>query len=137
MRGFYIKEKESIVAQSKTFGPYSPIRKAGDLYFVSGQVGVDPDTNIAGRTIEEQTAQVLVNMASVLETEGLDMDCVIKTTIYLTDMNEFAAMNKVYEGYFNAPRPARGTVAVRDLPHVGGEASIKVEIEAVAARKKS
>lgn len=124
------------MAENQTFGPYSPIRQADNVYFIAGQVGVDPDTNLAGRTVEEQTAQALMNLASVLAKEQMGLEHVVKTTIYLTDMHDFAAMNSVYEGHFPAPRPARATVGVQDLPHVGGEASIKVEIEAVAYKSK-
>lgn len=121
---------------SKTFGPYTPVRKAGNFFYVSGQVGVDPDTNMAGKTIGEQTAQALVNMANLLGKEGLDLNNVVKTTVYLTDMHDFAAMNSVYEGHFEGFTPARSTVGVKELPHVGGEAAIKVEIEAVAFKEK-
>lgn len=121
---------------SKTFGPYSPIKKAGNFYFVSGQVGVDPDTNDAGKTTAEQTAQALANMDDLLQSEGLSMGNVVKTTVYLTDMHDFREMNEVYEGHFTGMRPARSTVAVKELPHVGGEANIRVEIEAVAYKEQ-
>jgi 2-iminobutanoate/2-iminopropanoate deaminase len=120
---------------AKVFGPYSPVRKVGELYFVSGQVGVDPDTNFCGRTVAEQTSQALTNIAALLDAENLSLADVVKTTIYLIDMNDFAAMNDVYASHFEKPYPARATVAVKDLPHVGGEASIRVEIEAIAAVK--
>lgn len=120
---------------SKTFGPYSPIKKAGDYYFVSGQVGVDPSSKLTGHTIEEQTAQALVNLADVLESQGLEMKHVVKTTVYLTDMHDFKAMNEVYDGHFEGFTPARATVGVKELPHVGGEADIKVEIEAIAYKE--
>jgi 2-iminobutanoate/2-iminopropanoate deaminase len=117
---------------SKTFGPYSPIRKAGDFYFVSGQVGVDPETNQSGHTVEKQTAQVMTNLSDVLATQGLGLSHIVKTTIYLKKMSDFAKVNEVYEGFFESPYPTRATVGVSDLPHVGGEANILVEIEAVA-----
>lgn len=122
---------------SKVFGPYSPIRQAGSLYYVSGQVGVDPDTNQCGHTIEEQTGQVMANMQTVLASAGLDISDVVKCTIYLKDMSDFAKMNDVYAGFFEPPFPARGTVAVKDLPHVGGEANILVEIEAIAYKESA
>ncbi|MGH9857272.1 MAG: RidA family protein, partial [Acidobacteriota bacterium] len=75
----------------KTFGPYSPIKKAGNFYYVSGQVGVDQETNKAGKTISEQTAQALVNMSDLLASEGLAMENVVKTTVYLIDMRDFRA----------------------------------------------
>jgi 2-iminobutanoate/2-iminopropanoate deaminase len=117
---------------SKTFGPYSPIKKAGSFYYVSGQVGVDPETNLSGHTVEEQTAQALANIGDLLAAQGLNMSHVAKTTIYVKNMTDFAKVNKVYEGFFESPYPARATVGVKDLPHVGGEANILVEIEAVA-----
>ena len=120
----------------KSYGPYSPIKKAGSFYFVSGQVGVDPETNNAGKTIDEQTAQALVNLEDLLESTGLALANVVKTTVYLTDMRDFRAMNEVYEGHFKGLKPARATVAVKELPHVGGEANIRIEIEAVAYKGK-
>lgn len=121
---------------AKAYGPYSPIKKAGNLYFVSGQVGVDPDTNTAGKTAAEQTAQALANLEALLEGEGLEIANVVKTTVYLTDMHDFKDMNEVYQGHFGDLPPARSTVGVKELPHVGGEADIKVEIEAIAYKEE-
>jgi len=118
----------------QTFGPYSPMYQAGDLYFISGQVGVNPETKKASKDVKEQTAQALMNMSAVLASEGLEMRDVVKTTIYVTDMGDFAGINDVYAGYFDAPRPARATVAVRELPRLGGNVPIVVEIEAVATK---
>ncbi|MEK7152903.1 MAG: Rid family detoxifying hydrolase [Patescibacteria group bacterium] len=118
---------------NRVFGPYSPVRKAGDLYFVSGQIGVDPATKTASADIAEQTHQVFANLKDVLTSVGLDLDRVVKTTIFLTDMADFAVVNEVYVGYFAEPRPARGTVAVKELPRVAGDIPIKIEIEAVAS----
>ena len=117
---------------TKTFGPYSPIRKAGNFYYVSGQVGVDPETNECGHTVEEQAAQALTNIEDLLASVRLTMQNVIKTTIYVKNMRDFAKVNEVYAGHFDQPYPARATVEVSDLPHVGGEANILVEIEAIA-----
>lgn len=122
---------------TQTFGPYSPITQAGDLYFVSGQVGVDPDTKQAAKSIEEQTSQALANLAAVLATADLDMQDVVKTTVYLTDMDNYAAMNQTYTGHFAPPRPARAAVGVKELPRVGGDTPILVEIEAVAMKRSS
>lgn len=119
---------------SQTFGPYSPIRQAGNVYYVSGQVGIDPQTKAAPQTVQEQTKQVLENMKAVLTTAGLTMQDIVKTTIYVTDMGNFAAVNDVYVTYFDQPRPARGTVGVAELPRVGGDTPILVEIEAVAMK---
>lgn len=118
----------------QTFGPYTPIIQAGDLYFVSGQVGVDPETKQAAKTIEEQTSQALTNLASVLDGAGLDMQNVVKTTVYLTNMEDYDAMNKVYVGHFTVPRPARAAIGVKELPRVGGDITLRVEIEAIAMK---
>ena len=115
-------------------GPYSPLREANNFYFVSGQVGVDPKTAAAPHDIAAQTHQVLQNMRTVLESHGLGLRDVIKTIIFVTDIDDFAAVNEVYAGYFSAPRPARSLVGVRELPKVGGNIPIKIEIEAIAYR---
>ena len=114
-----------------TFGPYSPIKQASDLYFVSGQVGMNKATKHAPKDVKSQTSQALVNMQTILEDNDLSMDDVVKTTIFLTNMGDFAAVNEVYEGFFAAPRPARSTVAVKELPRLASSALL-VEIEAVA-----
>lgn len=119
----------------KTYGPYTPIRQAGDLFFVSGQVGVDPDTKSASKNIAEQTSQALMNMSSLLEANDLDMNDIVKTTIFVTDMSLFGEVNDIYEGYFLKPRPARSTVAVKELPRVADN-PIMIEIEAVAKKRK-
>lgn len=118
------------------FGPYSPVRNAGSLYFVSGQVGVDADTKTASTDVSQQTRQALKNLTKVLEDVNLDLSHVVKTTIFLTDMADFAAVNEVYVDYFREPRPARSTVAVRELPRVSGDTPIKVEIEAIASERQ-
>ena len=120
------------MSAQQTFGPYTPIIQAGNLYFVAGQVGVDPETKQAGKTIEEQTSQALSNLAAVLASANLDMQDVVKTTVYLTNMDDYDAMNSVYIGHFKSPRPARAAVGVRELPRVGGDVPLRVEIEAVA-----
>ena len=117
---------------TNTFGPYTPVRQAGDFYFVSGQVGVDPATKTASEDVAEQTHQALKNLKSMIEGAGLTLDHIVKTTIYLVDMGDFPVVNEVYMDYFNEPRPARSTVGVRELPRVAGETPIKIEIEAVA-----
>jgi 2-iminobutanoate/2-iminopropanoate deaminase len=116
-----------------TYGPYSPIRQAGDLYFVSGQVGLDPATKTASVSIERQTAQALTNLSNVLKKAGLSLANVVKTTVYLTDMSDFYAMNDEYLRHFESPRPARSTVAVAELPSLGDDVPLYVEIEAIAA----
>jgi len=120
---------------TQTFGPYTPVRRAGAMYFVSGQVGVDPATHAAHATVEMQTRQALKNMQAALAEQGVDMEDVIKTTIFVTDMNDFATVNSVYETFFGQPRPARSTVQVAHLPKVGGSTQILVEIDAVAYKE--
>lgn len=117
------------------FGPYSPIVKTGDLYFVSGQIGVNPDTKDAGPDVQTQTSQAMSNMKDVLAQHGLDMEHVAKTTIYVTDMGDFEQVNDIYQGFFADPKPARATVSVKELPRVTDN-PILVEIEAVASVEK-
>ncbi len=109
-------------------GPYSQaIRSGGDLY-CSGQIALDPETSdlIAG-DVSEQTDRALRNLGAVLEAAGMDLGNVVKTTIFLVDMNDFAAVNAVYARYFERTKPARSTVAVAALPK-----GARVEIEALA-----
>lgn len=113
------------------FGPYSPIRTVANWHFVSGQVGVDPASKRAEPGIAAQTKQALENMKQLLQGAGLSMNHVVKTTVFLVDMDDFVAMNSVYETYFDVPRPARSAVAVQELPRVGGGVPLRVEIEAI------
>jgi len=119
-----------------TFGPYTPIRQSGNLYFVSGQVGVDPQTKEASSDVAEQTRQALTNLTSVLAGAQLEMNDIIKTTVFISDMDNFTAINTVYETFFDAPRPARSAIGVKELPRVAGETPVLVEIEAVAFREE-
>jgi 2-iminobutanoate/2-iminopropanoate deaminase len=115
----------------KAIGPYSQGIVANGLIFCSGQIPIIPETGELNRgTIEDQTGQVLKNLSAVLEAGGSSLDGVVKTMVFLEDMNDFAAMNKVYAGFFKAPFPARATVQVARLPR-----DAKVEIEAVAVPK--
>ncbi len=109
-------------------GPYSQAIKAGGFVFVSGQIPIDPNTGefVAGG-IAEQTERVLTNLAAVLEAAGSNLNQVVKTTVFLADMAEFAAMNEVYGKFFGDLPPARATVAAAGLPR-----NARVEIEAVA-----
>jgi 2-iminobutanoate/2-iminopropanoate deaminase len=112
----------------QAIGPYSQAIKANGFIFASGQIPLDPDTmRIVEGGIEEQTARVLDNLKAVLEAAGSSLDHVVKTTVYLADMNEFAAMNEIYARYFGATKPARATVQVARLPR-----DVKVEIDVVA-----
>jgi 2-iminobutanoate/2-iminopropanoate deaminase len=109
-------------------GPYSQAIRAGDEVFCSGQIPLDPDTgSLIEGDISAQTARVLANLGAVLRAAGLDYANVVKTTIFLIDMNDFPAVNAVYERYFGATKPARSTVAVAALPK-----GARVEIEAIA-----
>jgi len=114
----------------KAIGPYSQAVENNGMLFVSGQIPADPATgNIAGPDIEAQTERVLKNLEAVLKAAGLGLDNVVKTTVFMTDLGEFAAMNEVYAGFFRADPPARATVQVSALPK-----GSRVEIEAIACR---
>jgi 2-iminobutanoate/2-iminopropanoate deaminase len=117
----------------QAIGPYSQaIIAAGELVYTSGQIGFDPKTGeMAQGGIEAQTEQTLRNLAAVLEASGSDMSHVLKTTVFLADMNDFAAMNEVYRRHFKDSPPARSTVQVARLPR-----DARIEIEAVALVKK-
>ena len=112
----------------QAIGPYSQAVRAGDLVFASGQIPIDPATKefVAGG-IAEQTEQVLKNLKAVFEAAGIGLDQIVKTTVFLADMNDFAAMNEVYGKYFAENPPARATVQAARLPR-----DAKVEIEAIA-----
>jgi 2-iminobutanoate/2-iminopropanoate deaminase len=109
-------------------GPYSQGVRANGFIFTAGQLALDPATGkLVGETVEEQTRRVLENLKAVLEAAGSGLHKVVKTTVFLTDLAQFARMNAVYAGYFSSPHPARSTVPVASLP-LGG----LVEIECVA-----
>ena len=109
-------------------GPYSQAIQIGDLLFVSGQVPIDPDTGaVVEGDIQAQARQSLNNVKAILNAAGTNMGAVVKTTVFLADMNDFAAMNEVYAQFFQAPYPARSAVQVARLPK-----DVKVEIEAIA-----
>ena len=109
-------------------GPYSQAIRAGGFVFASGQIPIDPATGeFVKGGIAEQTEQVLKNLAALLEAAGSDLDKVVKTTVFLADMKEFAQMNEVYAKFFKDTPPARATVAAAGLPR-----DARVEIEAVA-----
>ena len=101
----------------KALGPYSQAIVAGGLVFASGQVPIDPATgNFVEGGIKEQTKQSLTNVSNVLAEAGIDLSHVVKTTVFLSDMDNFAAMNEVYATFFSEPYPARSAVAVKTLP---------------------
>ena len=112
----------------RAIGPYSQGIKANGFLYTAGQVGFDPATGeLVDEGIAEQTARVLENLRAILRAGGLDLGSVVKTTVFLVDMADFAKMNEVYAGAFGEHRPARSTVAVAGLPR-----GARVEIEAVA-----
>jgi 2-iminobutanoate/2-iminopropanoate deaminase len=108
-------------------GPYSQAVKAGNFLFMSGQVCLRPDGTLVEGDVKTQTHQVLANMRAVLAAQGLTMDNLVKTTIFLTSMEHFAAVNEVYGTAFSGEPPARSTVAVVGLPK-----GVDVEIEGIA-----
>lgn len=109
----------------KALGPYSPATKLGDFVYLSGQIPLDPETGeVVGTTIEEQTHQVMKNIGAVLADMGLGYKHIMKTTIYIADLNDFDKLNEVYGSYLEEPYPARSCVQVARLPK-----NVKVEIE--------
>jgi 2-iminobutanoate/2-iminopropanoate deaminase len=113
----------------KAIGPYSPAVRAGQLLFVSGQVPIDPSTgNIIAGDIPAQTRRVLDNVGALLSAGGRSFADVVRTTVFLADMNDFAAMNEVYGQYFSDPYPARATVEVARLPK-----DARIEIDVIAS----
>jgi len=112
----------------KAMGAYSPAIKAGNLLFISGQIPVDPTTgNLIQGDIAAQADQVMRNLTALLRAGGASFTNVVRTTVYLADMNDFAGMNEVYSRYIVDPPPARATVQVARLPR-----DVKIEIDAIA-----
>ena len=112
----------------KPIGPYSQAIRANGFLYVSGQVGLDPKSGeMTGPDIQQQTQRTLENVRGILEAAGSNMHHVVKTTVFLKDMNDFAAMNEVYAKYFMSAAPARSTVQVARLPK-----DAMVEIEVIA-----
>ena len=122
------REAVSSPNAAKPIGPYSAAIRAGNLLFISGQVGFDPATGVlVNGDVSAQTDQVMRNIASLLAAAGSDFSHVVRTTVYLADMNEFAKMNEVYARYVVDPPPARSTVQVARLPR-----DARVEIDVIA-----
>ena len=112
----------------KALGPYSQAIKANGFVWCSGQIPIDPAVNaVTAVTIEDQTRQSITNLKNVLEAAGSGLDKVVKTTVFISDMNDFAALNAVYAELFGDTKPARSCVQVARLPK-----DVKVEIEAIA-----
>ncbi len=123
-----MREAVSSSSAPKAIGPYSQAIKAGNLLFVSGQVPIDPATgNLIDGDIATQTHRVFKNIGEILKAAGASFDAVVRSTVYLLDMNDFAKMNEVYGTYFSSPAPARATVQVARLPK-----DAKVEIDVIA-----
>ena len=112
----------------KAMGAYSPAIRAGNLLFVSGQIPIDPASgNLVSGDISAQAEQVMRNLSALLKAAGLGFEHVVRTTVYLADMNEFAAMNDVYGRFIVDPPPARATVQVARLPR-----DVKIEVDCIA-----
>jgi 2-iminobutanoate/2-iminopropanoate deaminase len=123
-----VREAVATERAPKAIGPYSQAIKAGSLLFCSGQIPLDPVTGtIVEGDIAAQTRQVFANIAAILQAAGTSFDRVVKTTVFLADMNDFAAMNEVYATFFTSPAPARSTVAAAGLPR-----NARIEIEVIA-----
>ena len=113
----------------KAIGPYSPAIRAGQLLFVSGQIALDPATGqLIGGDAATETRRVMDNLGALLKAAGLSFADVVRTTIFLADLGDFATVNEVYASYFTPPAPARATVQVARLPR-----DARIEIDAIAA----
>jgi len=124
-----VKQAISSAGAPKAIGPYSQAVRAGQLLFLSGQVALDPATGqMVGGGVTEQTRRVFENLGAVLTAAGRSFADVVRTTVFLADMNDFAAMNEVYGQYFKEPYPARATVQVARLPR-----DARVEIDLIAS----
>ena len=110
-------------------GPYSQAIRIGDFLYTSGQIALDPESGMfLSGEIEEETEQTLKNISAILQADGLNLENVVKTTVYLSDLNHFSRMNQVYEKYFSKNKPARACVQVAALPK-----GAKIEIDAIAS----
>src|SRR3954470_11502124 len=123
-----MRQAVSTPAAPQAIGPYSQAVRAGGMLFVSGQIPIDPATGaLIEGTIADQTHRVFQNLRAILEAAGGSFDGVVRTTVYLADMADFAAMNEVYGSYFTSPAPARSTVQAAALPKYA-----RVEIDVIA-----
>ncbi|BFH60056.1 RidA family protein [Paenibacillus azoreducens] len=111
-------------------GPYSQAIQMGDLIFTSGQLGLNPETGEFGKDVQEQARLALGNVKAILEAAGSSLNQIVKTTVFLKDMNDFAAVNEIYASFFAEPYPARSAIEVARLPKDG-----LVEIEVIASLK--
>jgi len=125
---FFVKETVSTERAPGAIGPYSQAIKAGGMVFCSGQIPIDPQTGeFVSDVVSEQTEQVLKNLSEVLKAAGASLDNVVKTTVFLADMNDFVEMNEVYGRFFADNKPARATVQAARLPR-----DARVEIDCIA-----
>ncbi|MCM1093197.1 MAG: RidA family protein [Bacteroides sp.] len=124
-----MKTQISTTAAPGAIGPYSQAIDTGSMLFASGQIPINPADGTIPEGITAQTKQSLANVKAILAEAGLTVDNVVKTTVFLADMGDFAAMNEVYAEVFTAPFPARSAVAVKTLPK-----NVLVEIEVIAVR---
>ncbi len=120
--------KKTVYPSSNPDLPLSPLTRLGDALYSAGQVGVDPETRVVPDGVRAQTRQVLLNLRTVLATAGADLSDVVKTTVFLTDMADFAEFNEAYREFFPVDPPARSTVGVAAL----ARPELIVEIEAIA-----
>ncbi len=128
-----LKASVSLTNGVKAVGPYSPAIKIGDFVYFSGQLGISGDTNqLISLDIKAQTKQVFENIGNILERLDLNFNHIVKTTVFLSDMANFAPMNEVYQTYFKQPYPARSAFAVKELP-----LGALVEIECIAIDTKA
>jgi 2-iminobutanoate/2-iminopropanoate deaminase len=128
-----VRQAVSTPSAPKAIGPYSQAVRAGSLLFVSGQIPIDPATGeIVQGDIAAQTRRVFQNLGAILQAAGASFDNVVRTTVYVADMNDFAAMNEVYGTYFTPPAPARATVQAARLPK-----DARIEIDVIAALPSS
>jgi 2-iminobutanoate/2-iminopropanoate deaminase len=124
-----VRQAVASEAAPQAIGPYSQAIRAGALLFVSGQIPIDPATGaLVDGDIAAQTHRVFANLQAILEAAGASFDDVVRATVYLADMNDFAVVNEVYGTYFSSPAPARATVQAARLPK-----DARVEIDVIAA----
>jgi 2-iminobutanoate/2-iminopropanoate deaminase len=122
-----VRSQVATNAAPAAIGPYSQGIRAGELVFTAGQVGIDPATGELADGVAEQADRALRNVSAILDAAGTSLERVVKTTIFLADLGDFAAVNEVYASHFSTPYPARSTVAVKGLPK-----GALIEIEAIA-----
>lgn len=122
------KELITAAGAPKAIGPYSPALRVGNMLFLSGSIPLDPASGqLVEGGIQEQTSRVMENIKGLLAAAGADFNNIVRTTVFMVDLGEFAAMNEIYASYFTAPYPARSTVQVVKLPR-----DVRVEIDVIA-----